>query len=74
MVMPAGVLWPRANGGPAEYVKADPPGLQQQSTHWQQMPEPVTPAPATSMPEANADLPGFLAARALGAQVTRPRK
>jgi hypothetical protein len=74
MVMPAGVLWPRAGGG-NEVVKASAPGRQEQATHWstrpesEGMPEPVS----AIMPSAAGDVPGFMTARTLGAAITRPR-
>jgi DnaJ-class molecular chaperone len=74
MVMPPGVLWPRAGGGAGEVVKASVSGQQEQSTHWTTRPDEGMPEPVSAItPSAVADMPGFAAARTHAAMITRPR-
>lgn len=75
LAMPAGVLWPRANGT-GEVVKDTSGGSpSEQHTMWTTRPEPdAMPEPVSATtPVAAADAPGFMHARAHGAAITRPR-
>ena len=69
VVMPRGVLWPRADGGGP--VKADMPGMQQQATHWSARADYLPEPPPRRDPSGSIE-PAFATARQHATVPPRP--